>query len=481
MSILDYAPPGFTLRESQVKTLLDLEANWDAADVFIIDTPVGGGKTVLGMTIMAWYGAGSYIVPNNVLLDQVIGDFPNMPYRKSRDSYICPKGSSLGNFKWTCEKQKKACKGYCPGCPSVKDRIRDETSNFGAYNYFGYYSNKRHRDLLVVDESHALITFLRELHTKRLWKDTYGWPEGLTEELLLAWVKEERKRERGAGGKKKDSSLLALESCLMGRSKKNLTFRSKEPRSGGMGDVIKVVPAICNGEPIWRSDKVSKIVLMSATLSDLDIRLLGLSGYETVRLVSESPIPPQNRPVAFTRDVAMRWDNREEGCRILASSIQRIAGNHVGESGIVHLPYSLVPQMRELLGHDPRYIFHEKDARDKKQKLEFYLNNPGHILMACGMSEGVDLKYDKARFNIITKANFANKEDNFVKAMTARFRQWPAEQAIKHLLQAYGRSTRSMDDYSITYILDTVLWDLYNESRASFPEWFNSAVITNED
>ena len=479
MSILDFVPPGFTPRDNQVKVLLDLEASWDTSDIFILDVPVGGGKSLLALTIMAWQGNASYIVPNNLLMDQVINDFPNMPFRRAKDYYICPKGTSTDNFKWTCEKQKKACKGYCYGCPGVKDRIRDDTSEYGVYTYFGYFSNKRHRNLLIVDEAHAAITFLRELHTKRLWKDTYGWPEGLTPELLLTWVKGERKRERGAGGRRsKDSSLLALESHLMGRSKKNIAFRSSEPRFGRMGDLIKVVPAICDGGPLWRPDKVSKIVLMSATLSDLDIRLLGLANYTTVRLVSESPIPAQNRPVSFTRDVAMGWENREEGCKILAEAIQRIAGNHIGDSGIVHLPYSLVPQMRQILGHDPRYLFHEQDPEDKRAKMDFYVANRGYILMACGMSEGLDLKYDKAVFNVVTKAAFPNKTDNFVQAMSAKFPRWAQEQAIKHLLQAYGRSTRAIDDYSMTYVLDTVLADLYNDNQSTFPKWFRDSVIT---
>jgi Rad3-related DNA helicase len=97
--------------------------------------------------------------------------------------------------------------------------------------------------------------------------------------------------------------------------------------------------------------------------------------------------------------------------------------------------------------------------------------------MACGLTEGLDVKGDLGRWQAILKMPFLNKSDVAVAAKLDIRPQWYNWQCIKDVEQATGRICRGPDDYGETYILDEAFARLFNNNKHLFSESFKSALV----
>jgi Rad3-related DNA helicase len=48
---------------------------------------------------------------------------------------------------------------------------------------------------------------------------------------------------------------------------------------------------------------------------------------------------------------------------------------------------------------------------------------------------------------------------------------------VLRLVQAYGRSIRSTDDYATTYVLDSSVSFLLKNAQGLVPRWFTEAIV----
>jgi Rad3-related DNA helicase len=95
------------------------------------------------------------------------------------------------------------------------------------------------------------------------------------------------------------------------------------------------------------------------------------------------------------------------------------------------------------------------------------------------MSEGVDLPYDKCRFQVIYKIPFPYLGDKQVNRRQRMDQRWYAYKTIMTLMQAYGRGMRAHDDSCYTYILDGNIEMIFRSPlyRSLLPEFFKEAII----
>ena len=96
------------------------------------------------------------------------------------------------------------------------------------------------------------------------------------------------------------------------------------------------------------------------------------------------------------------------------------------------------------------------------------------------MSEGVDLPYDKCRFQVIYKIPFPYLGDLQIKSRQQKDRRWYAYKTVMTLMQAYGRGMRAEDDSCYTYILDSDINMLLKSPlyRSLISDYFKEAVVT---
>jgi Rad3-related DNA helicase len=92
------------------------------------------------------------------------------------------------------------------------------------------------------------------------------------------------------------------------------------------------------------------------------------------------------------------------------------------------------------------------------------------------MAEGVDLRDDLARFQILMKVPYPSLGDKLVRKRMHRWNWWYPMQTVKTIVQAVGRAIRSETDHAVTYILDSDWRRFYGQNKELFPEAFKVAI-----
>jgi len=107
----------------------------------------------------------------------------------------------------------------------------------------------------------------------------------------------------------------------------------------------------------------------------------------------------------------------------------------------------------------------------------------GAVLVAVAMTEGLDLKGDKATFQILFKCPFANYKADlriYRRLKELHHNRWYGIQTLKTVIQAYGRAVRSIDDKANFYIVDRDVKRECNRWRRQLPTFFKEAYDAKE-
>jgi len=96
------------------------------------------------------------------------------------------------------------------------------------------------------------------------------------------------------------------------------------------------------------------------------------------------------------------------------------------------------------------------------------------VLVSPSMINGVDLKDELSRFQVILKVPFPNLMSTKIKRRLKTRPEWYNWKTLVDLLQAYGRSIRNDDDWAETYILDEC-FDQILENK-NVPQYFLDAL-----
>jgi ATP-dependent DNA helicase DinG len=89
---------------------------------------------------------------------------------------------------------------------------------------------------------------------------------------------------------------------------------------------------------------------------------------------------------------------------------------------------------------------------------------------------GLDLKDDLSRFQIITKVPYPNRGDRWIEEKRKINEQWYIWQTGLRLIQGYGRSIRSKEDWAKTYVLDSAFGYFVERNKNILPDWFIQAI-----
>lgn len=472
MSILDFFPKHLTIRQEQREALLQLEAAWDAFDVFVLNLPVSVGKSAIAITISNWIKGKSIILtPSNILVEQYLKDYPHLHSIKRKDAYSC---HSLLN-QASCSDFHATKKFFCKGCPYRKAVVSKDYRKTSVANYYTYLAYKMFREVLIVDEAHQLRGMVNDQMSHHLWKFKYKYPYSLrTYDDLKKWVDQNPSLS-------KDKVLQLLKKELHQPVPKYLVEKGTDYYRGRQEEVLKVRPVDTSnyGGLLWPSSKVKKLVLMSATISEADVQQLGLSKKRVMTIHSNSPIPKERRPVYFDESLAttVSIKSTKEDHQQLANQILKIVEEHPNQKGFVHITYSLMETLRPYLeGKSDRLMFHTR--ADKQFKYSQYrADQTDKVLMACGLYEGVDLLEDMGRFQIIVKVPWPSLAEPAVRWMAEANPSNYAWEATKVVIQATGRICRSPKDFGSTFVIDKSFKRLYNQNPEQFPTWFKEGMV----
>ncbi|HEY3094796.1 MAG TPA: ATP-dependent DNA helicase, partial [Nitrososphaera sp.] len=365
------------------------------------------------------------------------------------------------------------------------------------YRYFlsdiFYAGTAQKRNLLVLDEAHSLesevgnfhsftirknmLPFLRMQMPGRNGDDIETWLDfciELKERLFDFSEKAKRSIERSnrrvtvepfteknlIDALEREASLTAAIDDMKA-NKKNWIVSGVQRDSTSQMTRVTLMPLDISGyfDPIL--DKGSVSLFMSATILSKDY-LCKMAGLEPDKVkfirIETSDFPVKNRPIRMMNVAWLNAKTMSESMPKIARTVDNIMSMHKNEKGIIHTTSYLQLQfIKDNIGKEnAARLIETGSSVDRSEVLErHYSSKKPTVLISPSLHLGVDLKDDLSRFQVIVKVPYPDLTDKKIAAMKDRDQKWYTWNTVLRLVQAYGRSVRSKDDYATTYILDS--------------------------
>ena len=222
----------------------------------------------------------------------------------------------------------------------------------------------------------------------------------------------------------------------------------------------------------------NKILLMSATVLDVDsfCNSIGIDPKEVAYIKVPSTFPVKNREISLEFcNVNLKYTNLKEGLVDTVNHVEKILERHKNEKGIIHTAnYNIAKTINDNI-LDSRLLVPNSYTRYEMLKRHLESNNPT-VLVSPSMTEGVDLKDDYSRFQIICKIPYPFLGDKQISERKKVDPSWYAWKTCLAIVQSYGRSIRSEKDWAKTYILDESFKWFIKQNSNRLPSWFLKAV-----
>ncbi|WP_052331827.1 helicase C-terminal domain-containing protein [Methanobrevibacter oralis] len=222
------------------------------------------------------------------------------------------------------------------------------------------------------------------------------------------------------------------------------------------------------------------VIFMSATILSHKMfsKWLGLNPNEVYHIKIDSPFSKEKRPIILNLVGKMSKSRIKGSAPKTIPILQEILEKHKDDKGLIHThSYKCQQYINRNLANS-RLISH--NAGNREQILDYFEKDENPlVLVSPSMSEGVDLPYDKCRFQVIYKIPFPYLGDKQVNMRMKRDKKWYAYKTVMTLMQAYGRGMRAEDDSCYTYILDSDINMLFKSPmyRSLMPDFFKEAVV----
>lgn len=503
--------------------------------VVILELGTGIGKSAIGLTVGRYlnsvripnddYLPGTYVLTTQkVLQEQYMHDFGppngNLQSIKSASNYKCE--FYTGN---TCGESQRLVKNETQGsafwrkCTTdccykrQKKLFVDSEEGTTNYSYFmaetKYGGKLKERELLVLDECHNLESelskFVEVSVSEKFAKDTLklAWPSTSNPTKMIEWIKttyiptttnhlqqaQLMILKLNMKDKLKDFEMISSKIelldkhvCKMNRfiemwSDDNWVMSVVESEEKGFKKLeFKPVDISPYTDDLLLSYG-RRVLMMSATIVNKDVfcATLGLKQDEVDFLSIDSPFPVENRPIYYAPVGSMAQSTIDQTLPKLAEMVKLIMDQHKGDKGIIHCQSYKIASYIKRNVRSNRLLIH--DSFNREEMIAKHAASPKPtILLSPSLSEGIDLKDELSRFQILCKTPFPYLGDALVKKRMTKNRLWYPYQTAKTIIQSVGRSIRNETDHAITYILDSNWEKFYQQHENMFPESFKKAL-----
>lgn len=521
MSILNHVPEGYTLRDGQKAVLLAFERAYkEGTRNFIMDCPVGAGKSLIVKVLQNYLGSSYVLTPRINLQLQYTKEFKDARKLIGRKWLPCTwKDADLNNHVVPIIKQGKffkieersSCAGaICTKKPAAKrKKILEECANYGECPYTVLVNTASESDMVVANV-HSFLAQTKwrpELfgHRKIVAQD-----EGhLLSQIVRDSLKVSFTINRMVAPKEIEFLRTVAHWCSwLGRAEQVSTFSDEDVRDNYLskieqfeqiGEGVFGSPVIA--QTIFDPDKelfrvsfipynvggaVQKLIFefgdVAVALSgtwygkQVSCQELGFDPSLTAYISIPSDFPAKNRMVKLPPpDLDLSHKNWEVNLPKLAAHINEIVKNRPKDRTLIHVTsYTKAMQLSEAM-KNPRVITHFSE--DFKEKLELYLATEGAILISPSCWEGVSLDNDRCRINILTALPFPSAGDPYWERVLKNGR-WDLynTQCLRQIGQALGRGVRHKDDKCDNYLMDTRFGPFLKKMQKVLPDWFKESL-----
>ncbi len=495
----------------------------------ILEAGTGTGKSAIATTLAKMYES-AYILTMTKQLQSQYSDEFSFPLVKGRGNFAC----LHENLESTCD--MGACKTaptsskfFCPygvaKNPSLDAELAFEDSFGGTVfyqspNHCHYWNQKANavnspitlmnydyaivelnyvkhfgtRSLLILDEAHNIENKLMStmevtLYNRTLERDISKTMSKsiLDDGELEDWIMEvdaireaydeiDLKELSKNKSERIKSTILRLKTL-----KKNL---EKEPKNWVIDtDETSVVFKPLRVHHYAKNNLLKYgdvVIFMSATILSHKMfsKWLGLNPNEVYHIKVDSPFSKEKRPIILNLAGKMSANRIKNTAPKTIPILQEILKKHEGDKGLIHTHSYKCQQYITNNLYNSRLVSHT--SKNREQVLNFFEKDDNPlVLVSPSMSEGVDLPYDKCRFQVIYKIPFPYLGDKQVNMRMKRDKKWYAYKTVMTLMQAYGRGMRAEDDSCYTYIIDSDINMLFKSPmyRSLIPDFFKEAVV----
>jgi len=199
----------------------------------------------------------------------------------------------------------------------------------------------------------------------------------------------------------------------------------------------------------------NKVIFMSATIGDKEMfcKNIGIDSNSTDYLSLKSDFPKENRPIYCSYVGNYNIQTKDEYLKNSIPYIDKIIESHPNMKGIIHTSnYQDADYIYQHSKYGKRILVHT--PKDRNLIINQFLKSNDKILCSPSCYEGLDLKDDLARFQIIFKIPWGNLGDKLIKKRMSKNKDWYVNTTAIQFCQAVGRAIRSKNDWANTFILD---------------------------
>ena len=504
----------------------------------IIEAGTGVGKSAIGVCISralsSWlphkeeYKRGAYfLTTQKILQEQYLDDFGGckgpMTSIKSSSNYQCKyhKKQSCGESQRLLKLEQDKTSKFFRSCSfscvykETKSKFMESPESITNFSYFlaetTYAGKLLPRDVLVVDESHnsdsELSKFVEVSVSEKFAQTVLNlqMPKTLnSERAAFDWIKNvyitkltshlkhiEAMFEQHAGLREKVKEFDALSRqiemldkhmCKVNRfidlfDEDNWVFNitETEDRKTRRLEFKPIDISPYSEQSLFKFGR--KVLMLSATILNQRAfcESLGIPLEDASFISLPSPFPVENRPVLVSSIGKMSAGEIDNTLPKLAEAVRQILAAHPNEKGIIHCHSYKVSSYIMKNIKNRRLLTHKSEDREDVLNQHISSKEPT-VLVTPSMTEGVDLKGNLSRFQIICKVPYPYLGDKLVQKRMRKWSWWYPLQTAKTIIQSLGRSIRSADDHAVSYILDSD-WDrFYGQQRDMFPESFRDSI-----
>jgi ATP-dependent DNA helicase DinG len=518
----------YDLRDGQQKVVEWAKPAFASGKKFLIlNAPVGSGKSLMALLLMKHYLAHvnkdakfDLLTLTKNLQSQYMEEFPFMNNLWGKSNYTCDKHNNTCDYGKVCNNNKGEACEECPHTTAF-ERWKDGKISLTNFHIHGLYSifmpaviKQRSSNMLIVDECHTLEqtvnSFVSFNISKKQWSKFVSneksniWERDvfILKDIvqLVNWMKTEYivsidnflVKNNGSIKGLKDKELekhIKLNSEISGL--KNSIQNFIESYENGKTDWIadkKIVKGttMWDIQPLW-TDKILKeklwanyshVVLMSGTILDPNLfcELNGIDINDVSYIKLNMNFPVSNRPIYYMPIGKMSYTNKEKCWQDMKPYIEKILKKYEGKKGIFHCGnFEIQDWMIRDFGKNKRFIF--ATSENRQESIDKHMNSPDDtILVSPSMAQGIDLKDDLGRFQVILKMPYPSLASKVNKTRFENNPKWYSWATILDLVQSYGRIIRSDMDYGDTIILDECFSDIMRNSSNLLPKYFTDAV-----
>lgn len=482
----------------------------DSKHRFVVHSmPPGGGKSIVGMAEAQADNKRTLVLTSTrALQTHYINIFRNLnPLEiKGKSNYSC-RATELGGEFYDGSSAKSVADGPCQfgvecglkafGCKYYDDVRKAGYHRLVVSNYAAWISSNLYADgwgskfeLLICDEAHEAekwITSVMSIKLPTAYESFTGrmprsedpdewqaWAEvayPLIKNRLQSSLESARNSRRISMKAKVHTSTLRSAAMLLERmltiTEEWLVYRDDNS---------------VHFTPVWSRayaeaylfNKIPKVVLMSATMIQYELNLLGINKSRCDYFEYPSTFPAKNRPIYYYPVVRMRHDMDVEDALAWISVVDDFISKRLTLKGVIHtVSFARARALMACSRYSSLMVANSSSATAITTLQKFKAIQGPAILVTPSMGTGTDLPY--CDYAIIPKVPFDNITDPLYNARSESDPTYGPFQAAKKLRQMVGRIVRSTEDYGETLITDAAFEMFRGKYKHMLPSDFWAA------